>query len=87
MENWEKQLSCAEVCSRCHSPLKDREHRILSVVDHQPICIDCKKQEEKKPDYEDTSRQMIAECMQQTGKPYGDTASYCFHHFVPFKCS
>jgi hypothetical protein len=87
MENWEKQLSCAEVCSRCSRPLKNKERRILSVVDHQPICLDCKKEEEKKPDYEDASRQMMAECMQQTGRPYGDTASYCFHHFIPFKCT
>ncbi len=87
MENWEKQLSCAEACSRCSRTLTSKERRILSVVDHQPICIECKREEEKKPDYEDASRQMMAECMEQTGRPYGDTASYCFHHFIPFKCS
>ena len=87
MEKWEIQLSCAEVCSRCNRSLKNKERRILSVVDHQPICIDCKKEEEKQPDYEDATRQMMSECMEQTGRPYGDTASYCFHHFIPFKCS
>ncbi|MGD8961764.1 MAG: hypothetical protein PVF29_08845 [Desulfobacterales bacterium] len=87
MENWEKQLSCAKECSRCNRSLTNKERRILSVVDHQPICIDCKKQEEQKPDYEDASKQMMAECMKQTGRPYGDTASYCFHHFIPFKCT
>jgi hypothetical protein len=87
MQNWEKQLACAKACSRCSRPLKNKEGRILSVVDHQPICILCKRVEEKKPDYEDASRQMMAECMEKTGRPYGDTASYCFHHFVPFKCT
>ncbi|MGD8343770.1 MAG: hypothetical protein PVF71_01355 [Desulfobacterales bacterium] len=87
MENWEKQLSCAQKCNRCGKSLSNKERRILSIFDHQPICLDCKKEEEKKSDYEDASRQMMAECTQQAGRPYGDTASYCFHHFVPFKCS
>ena len=47
MENWEKQLSCAQECSRCNKSLTNKERRILSIVDHQPICIDCKKEEEK----------------------------------------
>ncbi|MGD8993568.1 MAG: hypothetical protein PVI00_19075 [Desulfobacterales bacterium] len=87
MENWEKQLSCAKECSHCNSLLTNKERRILSVVDHQPICLACKKEEEKKPDYENASRKMMAECMEQTGRPYGDTASFCFHHFIPFKCT
>jgi hypothetical protein len=29
----------------------------------------------------------MAECISETGKPYGDPASYCFHHFCPYKCS
>ena len=45
-----------------------------------------KKEEEKRPDYEDMSKQMIAHCMETTDKPYGNPASYCFHHFCPFKC-
>jgi hypothetical protein len=48
--------------------------------------MDCKREEEKRPDYEDMSKQMIAHCMETTDKPYGDPASYCFHHFCPFKC-
>jgi hypothetical protein len=87
MENWEKQLSCAEVCNRCNQSLETKDRRILSVIDHQPICVDCKKEEEKRPDYEDAARQIMAQCMQETNKPYGDPASYCFHHFCPFKCS
>ncbi len=87
MENWEKQLSCAEECSRCKKTLQTRDRRILSVIDHEPICVECKKEEEKRPDYEDASRQMMARCIAETSKPYGDPASYCFHHFCPFKCS
>jgi len=86
MQNWEKQLSCAEHCSRCEKSLSAKDRRFLSVIDHQPICVDCKKEEEKRPDHEDTARQMMAECMEQTGKPFGDPAGYCFHHFCPFKC-
>lgn len=86
MENWEKELSCAEQCSRCNTPLKAKDRRILSVFDHLPICEACKTEEEKRPDYEDASRKMMAECLEQTGRPYGDPAGYCFHHFCPFKC-
>ena len=67
--------------------LETKDHRFLSVIDHQPICMSCKKEEEKRPDYEDASRQMMAQCIAETNKPYGDPASYCFHHFCPFKCS
>lgn len=87
MDNWEKQLACAQDCSRCNKTLTDTDLRVLSVVDHQPICTNCKIKEESSPDYENASRQMMAECMAETGKPYGDPASYCFHHFCPFKCS
>ena len=85
-ENWEKELSCANQCKRCHQSIEDKDQRILSVYDHQPICMACKSEEEKQPDYDDTSKQMIAQCMEETNKPYGDPASYCFHHFCPFKC-
>ena len=85
-EHWEKKLSCASNCRRCGEPLGKKDVRILSVLDHQPICTACKKAEETRPDYPDQSKQMIAECIAATGKPYGDTASYCFHHFLPFKC-
>ena len=85
-QNWEKELSCASECKRCGGPIEDKAQRILSVYDHQPICMACKSEEEKRPDYDDTSKQMIAQCMEETNKPYGDPASYCFHHFCPFKC-
>ena len=85
-KNWEKTLSCSDTCARCQQPLKPKDQRLLSVYDHAAICIDCKHAEEKRPDYEDVTKQMIAACMQETQKPYGDPASYCFHHFCPFKC-
>ena len=85
-ENWEKQLACAKSCQQCGKSLQNKDRRLLSVYDHEPICMDCKNEEEKRPDFEDMSRQMIAACMETTNKPYGDPASYCFHHFCPFKC-
>ena len=85
-DNWEKQLACAGSCHRCGMSLQNKDRRLLSVYDHEPICLSCKKEEEKRPDYEDMSRQMIANCMETTNKPYGDPAGYCFHHFCPFKC-
>ncbi len=85
-DNWKKQLSCASQCQHCQRPLGKKDHRVLSVYDHQPICIHCKQAEETRPDYPDQSKRMIASCITTTGKPYGDPAGYCFHHFCPFKC-
>ena len=85
-ENWEQELSCANICLHCNRTLEDKDQRIMSVYDHVPICLDCKKVEEQRPDYSDVSKEMIAACIVDTGKPYGDPASYCFHHFCPFKC-
>jgi hypothetical protein len=85
-ENWKKQLSCADQCERCNKAFGKKDQRLLSIFDHKPICMQCKKEEEKRSDYEDRSKEMIATCIQETNKPYGDPASYCFHHFCPFKC-
>jgi hypothetical protein len=85
-QDWEKQLACAGYCGRCQKSLTQKDQRFLSVYDHQPICTACKQEEEKRPDYEDISKQMISACLQATNKPYGDPASYCFHHFCPFNC-
>jgi hypothetical protein len=49
-QNWEKQLACADICQRCSEPLGNKDRRLLSVYDHQPICMACKKEEEKKPE-------------------------------------
>jgi hypothetical protein len=83
---WEKELACAAACGRCGQPLGRADARILSVYDHRPVCLDCKREEERRPDYEDRSRAMIAGCIGETGKPYGDPAGFCFHHFCPFRC-
>jgi hypothetical protein len=83
---WQKQLSCASRCQRCAKPLEPKDRRVLSVFDHQPVCLSCKLAEETRADYPDRSKQMIADCIGATGKPYGDPAGYCFHHFLPFRC-
>jgi len=36
--------------------------RILSCYDHEAICMECKKQEEQRPDYEKKSKDMIGQC-------------------------
>jgi hypothetical protein len=83
---WEKKLACARQCHHCRTVLGPKDPRILSVFDHEPICASCKRVEEKRPDYADRSKQMIAGCIAETGRPYGEPAGYCFHHFCPFTC-
>ena len=85
-DQWEKDLTCAEACSSCGSKLERKEQRIMSVYTHAPICMPCKQQEEKRPDYADVSKEMIAHCLKETNRPYGSPGGYCFHHFCPFKC-
>ena len=86
MDQWEEMLACATACHRCSKPLKPSDQRILSVIDHQPICLPCKKQEEKREDYETVSRQVIGACMAETEVMYSDPGGYCLHHFYPFTC-
>ena len=85
-DEWEKQISCAIKCSQCSRKLGQSDQRMLSVYDHQPICLDCKKNEEKRPDYEEASKNMIGQCMADTELLYSDPGGYCFYHFYPFKC-
>ena len=85
-DQWEKALSCAEKCTICEGKLEKRDQRILSVFTHAPICMTCKQAEEKRPDYADVSKGMIGQCIEDTGRPYGDPGGYCFHHFCPYKC-
>jgi hypothetical protein len=82
-DNWEERLSCATTCARCSKKL---DKRILSVYDHQPICLECKKEEEARPDYAEVSKRMIGQCLAETELLYGDPGGYCFHHFYPFTC-
>jgi len=86
MEQWEEKLSCAIVCNRCNGALKSTDQRILSVYDHEPICMSCKTEEENREDYESVSRNAIGSCMADTELQYGDPRGYCFHHFYPFTC-
>ncbi len=86
MDQWEEALSCAIKCSRCDAGLKSNDKRILSVYDHNPICLACKAEEEQRQDYETVSRNAIGSCMAETEVLYGDPQGYCFHHFYPFTC-
>jgi hypothetical protein len=86
MDQWEEKLACALVCQRCNGGLKPEDPRILSVYDHEPICMNCKAAEEKRDDYETVSRDAIGSCMAETEVMYGDPKGYCFHHFYPFTC-
>jgi hypothetical protein len=85
-QDWEKNLACAIACSRCEGKLDSGAERILSVYDHQPICLICKKEEETRPDYEEASKNMIGQCLTETETMYGDPGGYCYYHFYPFKC-
>ena len=86
MDQWEKALACAIKCFRCDTGLRPNQKRILSVYDHEPICLACKAEEEKRQDYETVSRETIGTCMAETEIMYSDPQGYCFHHFYPFTC-
>lgn len=83
---WEKELACAVECSRCNRSLAPQDQRILSVYDHQPICMACKQVEEKQADYDEVSKKMIGQCLIDTEMAYSDPGGYCYHHFYPFTC-
>ncbi len=85
-DQWEKALSCAEKCTNCEAILEKRDQRVLSVYTHAPICLNCKQAEEQRPDYEETSKNMIGQCMAETELLYSDPQGYCFYHFYPFTC-
>ena len=85
-EGWAEKLSCATQCHRCDQKLDQKDMRILSAVDHQPICMACKEEEERRRDYEQISRRMIKQCMIETETQWGDPEGFCYHHFYPFKC-
>jgi len=86
MEKWEEILSCATNCARCNNKLKHTDQRILSIYDHEAICMACKKEEEQRQDYAEASKNVIGQCMIDTELQYGDPKDFCFHHFYPFKC-
>ncbi len=83
---WEEKLNCATECPRCKKPLDSKDQRILSVYDDEAICMKCKKKEEKRKDYRETSETMIKQCMVDVELAQGDPGAYCFHHFYPYTC-
>jgi hypothetical protein len=85
-EKWEKDLACLVVCPRCGEKLLSKAQRILSVYDHEPICMACKSKEQKQPDYQETSKKLIEQWMSESEAHYGDLAGYFYHHFNPFSC-
>ena len=86
MDEWEKKLACTIQCLRCQKSLKPEDQRILSIYDHKPICMDCKKEEEQRSDFESVARQTIGTCMAENEMLYGDPGGYCLYHFYPFTC-
>ena len=84
--NWKENLFCSTECPRCHQGLTAKDMRILSCYDHNAICIKCKKKEERRPDYEETSKEMIGQCMMNTELSQSDPQGYCYSHFYPYKC-
>lgn len=85
-DEWEEKLSCALTCSRCNRDLHPEDQRILSVYDDEPICLECKRKEEERPDYGEISKTMIGQCMADVEQQWGDPAGFCYHHFYPYKC-
>ena len=85
-DDWQEAMACLVQCPRCQRPMAGKDERILSVYDHQPICMACKKEEEQRADYDEVSKGVIGQCMLETEVMYGDPAGYCYHHFYPWKC-
>lgn len=81
---WEKLLEFAEYCAICSEQFRGNDQRILSVYLHQPICMECKKEEEGQKDYTEASKVMLSECIYRAGQPYEEPESYCLYHFTPY---
>lgn len=47
----------------------------------------CKREEEKRSDYAEKSRQMIGQCMAETEMKWSDPEGFCYHHFYGYTCS
>lgn len=79
-------LACANSCPRCEKILIPSDQRILSVYDHQAICMECKKKEEHASNYKEFSKKMIGQCLWDSELTIGDPGDYCYHHFYPYTC-
>ena len=86
MADWKEKLMCATECARCNRKLKGSDKRILSSYDHEAICIRCKSDEEKRPDYEEVSKRMIGQCQTETDLKQSDPEGFCFNHFYAYRC-
>ena len=84
--DWKEKIMCALECQRCRKALKPADERILSCYDHEAICMECKKEEEKRPDYEKVSQKMIEQCSIDLEMKQSDPGAYCYCHFYPYKC-
>ncbi len=84
--DWKEKIMCALECERCHKALKAQDERILSCYDHEAICMECKKEEEQRPDYAQLSQNMIEQCTVDVELKQSDPGSYCYCHFYPYKC-
>lgn len=83
---WLEELSCALECFRCHRKLAPEDLRIFSVYDHHAICMDCKREEEARPDFPDVSMRVAEVCLLSAESGEGDPKGYCYHHFYPYRC-
>ena len=86
IDSWEEKISCALECPVCHKRLRPSDERILSVYNDEAICIACKREEEKRPDYGRVSKKMIDQCLLDVDNQWADPAGYCYHHFYPYTC-
>jgi hypothetical protein len=82
---WEEMLTDLSECPRCRKRLGNADPRVLSVYDDTPVCLDCKKQEEGRPDYAEVSKRMIGQCLADVELQQGDPGGYCFHHFYAYQ--
>jgi hypothetical protein len=83
---WQEELICATQCARCNIKLAAVDLRILSVYDHEAVCMDCKRAEESRPDFQEVSMQVAEQCLIHSESGKGDPKGYCYHHFYPYKC-
>ena len=81
-DDWTEKLSCAIQCHRCDEKIDPKDPRILSVYDHQAICMACKKAEEQRPDYGEISKNTIGQCIIDTELQYSDPAGTVIITFI-----
>jgi len=81
-ESWKEKLSCATQCHRCSTKLAKKTSASLGVR-HEPICMPCKRAEEKRPDYEEVSKEAIGSCLADVEVAYGDPGGLLLPSFLP----